>query len=310
MQRHFADELIRRQRDLGHPLCVGLDPHLDLIPALFRQGTLDPGDPRTAEAVESFCGAVIDRIAEKVAIVKPQIAFFERLGWRGMRALHRLVERANTLRLLVLLDAKRGDIGSTADSYARAYLGPQAAMQCDAMTLNPYLGRDALAPFLESATSLGRGLFVLVKTSNRGSGDFQDRRLEHRSTLFETVAETLAEESSALRGPLTDWSSLGVVVGATYPEESERVRQRLPHSLFLVPGYGAQGASAEAALSGFVRGAGGQLEGGLVSSSRGILFPPHGAGDASRWERAIDEALERSIGELARAANPGRQNAS
>lgn len=303
MPRHFADELVRRQRELEHPLCVGLDPHADRIPPLFRQGTMDPADPQTADAVESFLAAILDRVADRVAVVKPQIAFFERLGWRGLRALQHLVERARERRLLVLLDAKRGDIGSTAAGYSAAYLGPQAAMRCDAMTLNPYLGRDTLTPFLEPARIHGSGLFVLVKTSNPGSGDFQDRQLQDRSSLFETVAQALAEDAAGLRGPDTGWSSLGVVVGATYPGESERVRERLPHSLFLVPGYGAQGGSAVAALSGFVRGSGGRLEGGLVNSSRGILFPPGSeTDDVSRWETAIDEALERSIDDLRTAS--------
>ena len=299
--RHFADRLIQRQRRLAHPLCVGLDPHLERIPPLFRQGSMDPADARTADAVETFLGAVLERVAGRVAIVKPQIAFFERLGWRGLRALERLVRKAREADLLVLLDAKRGDIGSTAAGYAAAYLGPRAAIGCDAMTLNPYLGLDSLAPFLEGARG-GSGLFVLVKTSNPGSGDFQDRAVSG-VTLFETVAGALAQDALALRGPATGWSSLGVVVGGTYPRESERVRRLLPHSLFLVPGYGAQGGGAEAALAGFVRGDGGRLEGGIVNSSRGILFP-EGAdtGDAARWARAIDDALERSIEDLTEAS--------
>ncbi len=282
---------------------------------------MDPADARTADAVEVFLETILDRVAGRVAIVKPQIAFFEALGWRGLRVLERLAEKARRHRLLVLLDAKRGDIGSTAAGYAAAYLGRRAPVACDAMTLNPYLGRDSLAPFLDRAHRNGRGLFVLVKTSNEGSGDFQDRVVaplgrtrgaaplgrtrdtaKDGSTLYETVAKALAGESQALRGPETGWSSLGVVVGATYPGESERVRRHLPHSLFLVPGYGAQGGDAEAALRGFVRGPDGRLEGGVVNSSRGILFPPGADGDAVRWERAIDDALERSTCELAEAS--------
>lgn len=311
--RYFADTLILRQREVGNPLCVGLDPHLERIPPLFRQGSMRSPDPRTADAVEAFLEAILERAAGRVAIVKPQIAFFEALGWRGLRTLARLVEKARRHRLLILLDAKRGDIGSTAAGYAAAYLAPDAPVACDAMTLNPYLGRDSLAPFLDRAREDGRGLFVLVKTSNPGSGDFQDRLVLRRgavtrrdvdgTTLYETVAEALAGEALALRGSETGWSSLGVVVGATYPEDGERVRSRLPHSLFLVPGYGAQGGDAKAALRGFVRGPSGRLEGGLVSSSRGILFPPGSdTGDAARWERAVDDALKRSTDELSEAA--------
>ena len=305
--RHFADRLIQRTRRLGHPLCVGLDPHLERIPALFRQGSMAPRDPRTAAAVESFLGAVLDRVSDRAAIVKPQIAFFERLGWPGLKALEAVVAKARGLSLPVLLDAKRGDVGSTAAAYAEAYLGAEAALEADAMTVNPYLGGDALAPFVERAEGHGRGLFVLVKTSNPGSGDFQDRTLEGGGTLFETVAESLAETALKLRGPATGWSSLGVVVGATWPGESERVRRRLPHSLFLVPGYGAQGGSAADAVRGLVPGPDGRLEGGVVSSSRGILFPPLDADAGARgWERAIDGALDRAIDELA-AVSPKPQ---
>ncbi len=303
MQQHFADQLIQRIRSLGHPLCVGLDPHLDRLPELFRCGSMSPSDPQTGEAVEAFLAAILEQVAGRVAIVKPQIAFFEQLGWRGLRVLENIVLKARQHDLLVLLDAKRGDIGSTARGYADAYLGVQPAIECDAITLNPYLGRDTLAPFLECAHQHKRGLFLLVKTSNPGSGDFQDRRLESGLTVFEAVAESLSESSQGLRGSTTGWSSLGVVVGATYPGQSERIRELLPNALFLVPGYGAQGGSAEAALRGFVRGAGGILEGGIVNSSRGILFPSGSAtADAKRWERAVDEALDRSIDELSTAA--------
>ncbi len=300
--RHFADRLILRLRRLGHPLCVGLDPHLDRIPALFRQGSMDPRDERTAAAVEGFLGAVLARLSGRVAIIKPQIAFFERLGWRGVRTLEAVVGRARELGLSVLLDAKRGDIGSTAAGYAEAYLGAEAALAADAMTVNPYLGRDTLSPFVERARDHGRGLFVLVKTSNPGSGDFQDRTLAAGGPLYEAVAGSLAATAGELRGPATGWSSLGVVVGATWPGEGERVRRLLPHSLFLVPGYGAQGGSAAAAVRGFVPGPDGRLEGGVVNSSRGILFPAGGeATDARGWERAIDGALDRAIDELAAA---------
>ncbi len=292
-----------RLRALGHPLCVGLDPHLERIPALFHGGATSPLDPRTPPAVEAFLKAVIDRVAARVAIVKPQAAFFERLGWPGLRALTGVAAHAHEHGLKVLLDAKRGDIGSTAAAYAAAYLGSESPLPADAITINPYLGCDTLDPFVDTAQRNGRGLFVLVKTSNPGSGDFQDREVAPRGRLFEHVATSLAERSAALAGPRTGYSSLGVVVGATYPGESERVRELLPKALFLVPGYGAQGAGAEEALRGFVRGPDGRLEGGLVNSSRGILFPPGSdAGSAKAWEQAIDDAVDRAVDELREAA--------
>ncbi len=301
----FADRLILRVRELGHPLCVGLDPLRASIPPVFARGSMKPGDERTADAIEAFLAAVIDRVAGRVAIVKPQIAFFEPLGWRGIRALERLVNRARAQGLLVLLDAKRGDIGSTAEGYAEAYLGDEAAIPADALTVNPYLGFDTLEPFVKAARANGRGLFVLVKTSNPGSGDLQDRDVEGEP-LFGRVARGLARSEALLCGPQTGWSSLGVVCGATWPDQARRVREALPASLFLVPGYGAQGGSAASAVATFVAGPKG-LEGGIVNSSRAILFPEaaRGTDDAGTWERAFDAALDRAIDELGNAVQRG-----
>ncbi len=297
---HFGDALIGRVRQLGHPLCVGLDPHLDRIPELFRRGSMAPADPSTAAAVEEFLLAVLERIEGRVAIVKPQSAFFEQLGWNGIRALTSVAARARALGLLVLLDAKRGDIGSTAESYARAYLAADAALPVDAMTLNPYLGGDALAPFVETAQETGRGIFVLTKTSNPGSADYQDREFEGQP-LYELVAASLKPTAEVLAGPESHWSSLGLVVGATYPEQAERLRAILPRALFLVPGFGSQGGTAAQAVRGFVRGPEG-LEGGVVSSSRSLLFPPGCEGaDRVSWEKAIDAGLAAATAELAEA---------
>jgi orotidine-5'-phosphate decarboxylase len=301
---HFADRLIGRVRALGHPLCVGLDPHLQRIPPPFRCGDMQPAAPETADAVGDFLLAVIDRLGGRVAVVKPQIAFFEQLGWRGLRVLEAVCARAHERALLVLLDAKRGDIGSTADGYARAYLEPESPLRVDAITLNPYLGLDTLEPFAVRAEAHGRGLFVLVKTSNPGSGDLQDQTVQGEA-LYQRVAASLSVLAERLAGPATGWSSLGVVVGATYPEQAEAIRQRLPRSPFLVPGYGAQGGSAADAVRGFVRGPEG-LEGGIVNSSRGILFPECAEGEsAAAWERAFDAGLDAAIDELGSAIAGG-----
>jgi orotidine-5'-phosphate decarboxylase len=287
---HFADELIKRVRERGHPLCVGLDPHLDLIPDAFRKGTMRPDEPATAEAVQAFCAEVVDRLEERVAVVKPQIALFEQLGWRGLQVLEVLVDRCRAQGLLVILDAKRGDIGSTAEGYARAYLEPGAALSVDALTVNPYMGHDTLVPFVERCSTHGRGVFVLVKTSNPGSGDLQDRRLES-GTVFEAVADMLADDCRKLVGPESGWSSLGVVVGANQPEQADRVREQLPQALFLVPGFGAQGAGAEEAVRAFRASSGGR-EGGVVNSSRAILYPAGESWEAG-FEAALDEAIDR-----------------
>ena len=292
---HFADDLIARVRALGHPLCVGLDPHLARIPPLFRRGSMAPGDPQTADAVEAFLGAVVDRLEGRVAVVKPQIAFFEQLGWRGLEALERIVARCQERGLLVLLDAKRGDIGSTAQGYADAYLSEGAPLKVDALTLNAYLGLDTLEPF----AATGAGLFVLVRTSNPGAGDLQDLKTPE-GPIYLRMARNLRPLSDRLVGK-TGWSNLGVVVGATWPEQAIAVREALPQALFLVPGFGAQGGSAAGAVRGFVPGPVG-LEGGVVNSSRGVLFPAGAAtDDAAAWGKAIDGALNESIDLLGQA---------
>lgn len=262
-----------------------------------------PGDPETARAVGDFCRAFLDRVGARVAAVKPQSAFFEALGWPGLQVLGELLSELRRREVPVVLDAKRGDIGSTAAAYARAYLGEEAPFPADALTVNPYLGGDSLAPFVEAAQGSGGGLFVLVRTSNPGAGDLQDLDVSGRP-VFERVAELLAPAVERLRGQETGWSSLGVVVGANRPEQSRAVRKALPGSLFLVPGYGAQGAAAAEAVAGFVPGPDGRLEGGIVNSSRGLMFPKGSASDEARvWEQAVDDALSRATDELAEAVS-------
>ncbi len=293
----FADRLVARVRALGHPLCAGLDPFLALLPAPFRVGDLSPRAAASTAAVEAFLAAFLDRIAERVAIVKPQSACFEALGPRGIDVLARTVERARARGLLVLLDAKRGDMVSTAQAYADAYLAPDAQLAVDALTVNPYLGSETLEPYVAHAAAAGRGVFVVVKTSNPGSGELQDREVDGRP-VFEHVARMLLTAEARLAGPASGWSGLGAVVGATYPEQALRVRAVLPRALFLVPGYGAQAGSARDAVQSFVRGPDGRLEGGVVSSSRALLYPDPSVRTGADWDRAVDAAVSRAISEL------------
>jgi orotidine-5'-phosphate decarboxylase len=297
----FADRFVRSARKLGHPLCVGIDPHLALIPAAFRSGAMQPGAPGTAASVERWCLALLDRVTERVALVKPQSACFEALGPAGAAVLARVLAEARARGLLVLLDAKRGDIGSTAEAYAAAYLRKGAPFACDALTVNAYLGLDTLEPFVEAAAESGGGVFVVLRSSNPGARDLQDLPTPTQP-LYERLGEALGRKAALLRGPETEWSGLGVVVGATWPEQSRRVREILPRSLFLVPGYGAQGGGPRDAVAGFVPGPDGRLEGGLVASSRAIGFPDAGReADARGWERAVDRALDTAIAELSAA---------
>src|SRR6185436_9849838 len=201
--------------------------------------------------------------------------------------------------LLVILDAKRGDLASTAQAYAHSYALPHSPCRADAITLSPYLGLDSLQPFVEAARAHGTGMFVLARTSNPGASDFQSQQIDG-VPLYERVAQALAPLADGLRGD-SGWSSLGVVAGATYPAEAARLRSALPRSLFLVPGYGAQGAAVQDALAAFVPGPKG-LEGGMVSSSRGILFGTGPQlGSALEWRSGLVARLEAARRELSEA---------
>ena len=296
----FGDKLIDKIRSIGNPLCVGLDPYLDKIPPLFRDGPMTPVDPRTAKATKNFLMSLIDLLEHKIAIIKPQSAFFERMGWRGTQLLEDITSYAQEKGFLVLMDAKRGDIGSTAEAYAESFLTKDAPIKSDALTVSPFLGLDTLEPYIQAARVNGSGVFVLVKTSNPGSGDFQDL-LVGEETLFEKIAQKLEPLSKNFEAPRTGWSSLGIVVGATYPAQGENLRELLPHTPFLIPGYGAQGGGAEDAVRTFVKGPNG-YEGGIVNSSRAILFPDKGnTNNPNEWETAISDAIEYAVDDLTEA---------
>jgi len=300
---HFGDRYLEAARRLKNPLCVGLDPHLERIPKEFGVRLDAPASESSADGVQACLEIVIDECAGKVPVIKPQIAFFEQLGWRGVRALERLVARARAHGLLVILDAKRGDLASTAQAYAQSYAYPHSPCRADAITLNPYLGLDSLQPFVEAARAQGTGMFVLARTSNAGASDFQSQLIDG-VPLYEHVARALAPVAESLRGQ-SGWSSLGVVAGATYPSEAARLRKALPRSLFLVPGYGAQGAPVQDALAAFVPGPSG-LEGGMVSSSRGILFGSGPQlGSSAEWRSGLVARLEAARRELSDAVAAG-----
>jgi len=285
----FAARLTEGVRQYG-PLCVGIDPHPGMVPALFG------GD--TARGLEHWGRALVDVAAGKVAVIKPQAGFFERLGPGGMSALAAITRAAREAGLLVLMDSKRGDIGSTAEGYADAYLSKGAPFESDAVTLNPYMGLDTLEPFAKRAEANGKGIVVLVRTSNPGAADFQMLDTGGKP-LYMRVADALRPLTDRLMSPC-GWSNLMMVVGATAPEEARRVRAAAPKALFLVPGYGAQGAGAAQACAGLVDG-----QGGIVSASRSVIFPPaaEGAASVDRWQSAIESALLTARDELRQAAH-------
>jgi orotidine-5'-phosphate decarboxylase len=270
---------------------------------------------------------VIDVVAPLVPAVKPQAAFFEELGPAGMAALAAVIDHAQAAGLIVILDGKRNDIGSTAEAYARGYLGrDQSAWHADALTVSPYLGDDSLAPFVDVARQRGAGIFVLVKTSNPGSGMLQDLEVGGQRSEVGANSGTTAPPTSDLR-PLTSplyrhvadhveslaaktagdcgYGCVGAVVGATYPEQLAELRAAMPHTWLLVPGYGSQGGTAADVADGFDdRGLG-----AIVNNSRGIIFaharkPYNEKFGAARWQEAVDAATRDMIAEL-RAAVRG-----
>lgn len=299
---NYADRLQRAIDQRGNACLVGLDPILDLLPAEFAAAR-DVTLPRSerARALGDFCCQVIDVVAERVPAVKPQSAFFEALGSDGVRQFERVVATARNVGLLVIADVKRGDIASTAEAYAHAFLGGIAGghedERADAVTLSPFLGSDSLSPFLEVCARTGRGCYVLVRTSNKGSADFQ--RHGHPELSFQ-VADAVVRWGAELVGEC-GLSSVGAVVGATHGAELASFRERMPRTPFLLPGYGAQGAGAKDVVGAFLSG-GGAPRGALVNSSRGILFAhrePRHAGKP--WKDATRAALEAMIQDLGAA---------
>ncbi|MBX3426082.1 MAG: orotidine-5'-phosphate decarboxylase [Pirellulales bacterium] len=294
---HFTDALAAAVIARRTPVCVGLDPRWDQLPAPLAAAHVDSTAGRAAAYLE-FCRGVIDAVAELVPAVKPQSAFFEELGPPGVAALVETICHAQKRGLLVILDAKRNDIGSTAEAYARGMLGRDAApWHADALTVSPYLGEDSLTPFVEVAQERVAGLFVLVKTSNPGGGLLQDLVADGQPVYRHAAA--LVERLSAATVGECGYGLVGAVAGATYPAQLGELRAAMPHTWFLVPGYGSQGAGAADVAGAFDdRGLG-----AVVNNSRGLIFAARRSpyaerfGDA-RWQDAVAEATRDMIAEI------------
>jgi orotidine-5'-phosphate decarboxylase len=300
---HFADRLATAIRAKGNALCVGLDPRWESLPSELRQRHGAATLAVAAAAFEEFCSRVLDIVAPLVPVVKPQSAFFEACGPEGMASLQRLLRKAHDLHLITILDSKRNDIASTASAYADAAFGGThlsgrsfPVWQADALTINPYLGRDAVEPFLDSARRIGAGLFVLVRTSNAGAGQFQDLLVSSGTQpprpLYQHVGEAVASWARENLGAC-GLGDVGAVVGATHPAELAMLRKLLPEVIFLVPGFGAQGGKVEDVMLAFRS----DKLGAVVNSSRGILFPFQP--DEPRWEACIEQATRTAIAALA-----------
>ncbi|WZO97018.1 orotidine-5'-phosphate decarboxylase [Isosphaeraceae bacterium EP7] len=300
---HFADRLEGAIRRIGNAVCVGIDPRPEDLPA----GVLDrfsADHAGIAAAFALFGRSVVDVATSLAPVVKFQAAFYEAYGPAGMTALHETAEYAHERGLIVLIDGKRNDIGSTAEAYARAYLGKvpfgdrfESSWWADALTVNPYLGRDGIDPFINVAAREEKGLFVLVRTSNASAGDFQDLICDGKP-IYRHVADHLAGWAEPQRG-VGGYSLVGAVVGATYPEQLVELRETLPGVLFLVPGYGAQGGTAAEVAGAFDdRGLG-----AIVNSSRGLTFaynrPAYRETFRANWQGAIERAIRDMADDLA-----------
>jgi len=309
---NFADRLERRIHETGNPTVMGLDPVLDYVPesikAYFRSQCDDPA-LATGLALYEFNRRLIDSVSGLIPAVKPQLAYYEKYGVHGLEALRQTIQHARKNNMLVIADGKRNDIGSTAETYADAWLGETtlidgstcALNDADALTVNAYLGLDGIQPFLKVCQQRGKGIFILVRTSNPSTGDLQDLVLSDGRTVYEMMAAKVAEWGLDLTGDC-GYSSVGAVVGATWPLQAAKLRKIMPQAMILVPGYGAQGATAEDAVNNFGPDGGGAI----VNASRSLMlawkkhqmdpedFDKAARLEALRMKADLRQALEKS----------------
>lgn len=291
------DRLIEAIDRTGNPTVAGLDPKLDFIPEYIRSeafarlgDTLDAA----ADALLTFNKGLIDALCDIVPAVKPQCAYYEMYGWQGVKALYETIAYAKSRGMFVITDGKRNDIGATMTAYAAAHLGEVecgrskiAPFDADALTVNGYLGTDGISPLLDICRERDRGIFVLCKTSNPSSGELQDLDCEGMSVYARMgdMCERWGEDTRSAHG----YSAVGAVVGATYPSQLTELRARLPHTFFLVPGYGAQGGKGEDIVAAFDR----EGRGAIVNSSRAIMcaYKKDGIPETEFAAAARDEAI-------------------
>jgi len=291
------DRLIENIERLNNPTVAGLDPKLEYIVDDIKERAFEKyggGLEGAAAAVLEWGKGMIDALCGIVPAVKPQLAYYERFGWQGMRCLQQTIEYARVNGMFVIADGKRNDIGSTMEAYSDAYLGrvalpdgETAPFCADALTVNGYLGSDGILPALARCDLYDKGIFVLVKTSNPSSGELQDRRLDEGTVSEETakLCQRLGEASR--RRSKYGYSAIGAVVGATYPEQLAALRREFPGILFLVPGYGAQGGGAADVAGAFDENG----RGAIVNSSRGIICAWKKRPDTDWQTAARDEAV-------------------
>jgi orotidine-5'-phosphate decarboxylase len=295
----FSDRLLDAIARKGAPICIGMDPIVEMLPDAVinrfrRNGHLD--GEAAIDAIFEFTTRILKVVAQYTPVVKFQSVYFEQFMSEGVEAYYSLVQEAGDQDLLVIGDIKRGDIGSTVAAYAAGHLAEHSGEEYqeiytpDAVTVNPMLGLDTIQPFVDTAKTFQKGLFILVRTSNPGSAKLQDVQLADGRTWSEMLADELRPitEAPGLVGA-SGYSSIGAVVGATQPHTMVSIRQRLPKSIFLLPGYGAQGATAEMTKAAFTDG-----KGAIISASRSILYAHRDKKYAEKfgdnWEKCVEQA--------------------
>lgn len=292
------DKLIEKIIETQNPTVAGLDPKLDYVPASIKNAFFEKYGKTlegAAAALLEFNKRIIDNICDIVPAVKPQAAYYEMYGWQGVKALTETIAYAKAKGMFVITDGKRNDIGTTMEAYATAHLGATdvagesvEAFGADALTVNGYLGTDGIKPLAGICKERDKGIFVLVKTSNPSSGELQDMKLENGATVYEQMGRMCESWGSDLMGKY-GYSAVGAVVGATYPGQLAEMREKAPHTFFLVPGYGAQGGGAEDAKNAFDKNG----LGAIINSSRGIMcaWKKQGLTEEDFAEAARTEAL-------------------
>lgn len=266
------DKLINKIKETNNPTVMGLDPRYDMLPNCIKEkysGSVE----KITQGILEYNKALIDATYDIIPAIKPQMAFYEMFGVEGIKCFKETCKYAKEKGMIIIVDAKRGDIGSTAAGYSNAYLGktPMGEIEesfhyADFLTVNPYLGSDGIKPFVEDCKKYDKGIFVLVKTSNPSSGELQDLKLENGKTIYETVGSLVENWGEEVRGE-NGYSSVAAVVGATYPEQLQTLREQMPHTFFLIPGYGAQGGKAEDIALGFDKNG----LGGIINASRSLM---------------------------------------
>jgi orotidine-5'-phosphate decarboxylase len=295
--KNFADRLLERIEHTKNPTVMGLDPLIGYVPAFIQEKYIKGcGNVQEATglAVTEFNCRLIDAVKDIIPAIKPQFAYYELLGTEGLKALQSTVRYAKEAGMLVIADAKRNDIGSTAECYSKSIIGTtewidhtfHPVYDADAVTVNAYLGIDGIAPFIKECETAGKGIFILVRTSNPSATDFQDLRMEDGRPFYESVAKKVTEWGRTTIG-ISGYSSVGAVVGATWPKQAAELRSIMKNAMILVPGYGAQGGSADAAAENFNTDG----KGAVVNASRSLMcaykkdgFAPEEFEQATRCE--------------------------